>query len=70
MLRFSKYTEKRRKVQALHVALVVKNMPAMQETYTTKVLSLGEGDPLEENMATNSTILAWRIPWTEQTGRL
>ena len=36
----------------------------------TKVLSLGEDDPLEENMATNSTILAWRIPWTEQTGRL
>ena len=42
--------------------LVVKNLPAMQETYTR---SLGQEDPLEEGMATHSSILAWRIPWTE-----
>ena len=41
----------------------VKNMPAMQET---KVQSLGRKDPLEKGMATHSSILAWRIPWTEE----
>ena len=49
------------------VALMVKNPPAMQET---QVRSLGQEDPLEKGMATNSSILAWRIPWTEETGRL
>ena len=49
------------------VALMVKNLPAMQET---KVQSLGQEDPLEEAMATYSSILAWRIPWTEELGRL
>ena len=44
------------------VAQVVKNLPAMQET---QVPSLGWEDPLEEEMATHSSILAWRIPWTE-----
>ena len=42
---------------------VVKNPPAMQET---QVLSLGQEDPLEEGMATRSSILAWRVPWTEE----
>ena len=46
---------------------VVKNLPEMQET---RVQSLGQEDPLEEGMATQSNILAWRIPWTEETGRL
>ena len=46
---------------------MVKNLPAMQETW---VQSLGQEDPLEEGMATNSNILAWRIPWTEEPGRL
>ena len=41
----------------------VKNMPAVQETW---VLSLGWEDPLEEGVATHSSILAWRIPWTEE----
>ena len=41
----------------------VKNPPAMQET---QVQSLGREDPLEEGMATHSSILAWRIPWTEE----
>ena len=42
---------------------VVKNLPAMQETL---VQSLGQEDPLEKGMATHSSILAWRIPWTEE----
>ena len=46
---------------------LVKNPPAMQETL---VQSLGWEDPLEEGMATHSSILAWRIPWTEEPGRL
>ena len=45
------------------VAHMVKNQPAMQETW---VQSLGGEDPLEEGMATHSSILAWRIPWTEE----
>ena len=46
---------------------VVKNPPAMQETW---VQSLGQENSLEEGMATHSSILAWRIPWTEEPGRL
>ena len=46
---------------------MVKNLPAMQEMW---VQSLGQEDPLEEGMATHSSILAWRIPWTEKPGRL
>ena len=49
------------------VAQMVKNLPAMQETW---VRSLGQEDPLEKGMATHSTILAWRIPWTEEPGGL
>ena len=49
------------------MAQTVKNLPAMPETW---VLSLGEEDPLEEGMATHSSILAWKIPWTEDPGRL
>ena len=45
--------------------IVVKNLPAMQET---RVQSLGWEDPLEEGTATDSSILAWKIPWTEETG--
>ena len=46
---------------------MVKNLPAIQETW---VQSLGWKDPLEKGMATWSSILAWRISWTEETGRL
>ena len=46
---------------------MVKNLPAMWETW---VRSLGEEDPLEKGMATHSSILAWRIPWTEEPGGL
>ena len=49
---------------------MVKNPPAMQETQEMWVQSLGREDPLEEGMATYSSILAWRIPWTEEPGGL
>ena len=49
------------------VAQTVKNPPAMQETW---VRSLGWEDPLEKGMATHSSILAWKIPWTKEPGRL
>ena len=49
---------------------VVKSLPAMQETEEMWVQSLGWEDPLEEEMATHSSILAWRIPWTEEPGGL
>ena len=49
------------------VAQTIKNLPAMQET---GIRSLGQEDPLEKGMATHSSILAWRIPWTEEPGRL
>ena len=45
----------------------VKNLPVMQETW---VQSLGWEDPLEKDRATHSSILAWRIPWMEECGRL
>ena len=47
-----------------------KEEPAMQDTEETGVRTLGEEDPLEEEMATHSSILAWRIPWTEEPDRL
>ena len=48
----------------------VKNPPAMQKTQEMWVQFLGGEDSLEEGMATHSSILAWRIPWTEEPGRL
>ena len=49
------------------VAQLVKHLPAMQET---QVRSLEWEDPLEKDMATHSSILAWKIPWTEERGGL
>ena len=49
------------------VAQMIKNLPAMQEM---QVQSLGQENPLEKGMAMHSSILAWRIPWTEEPGRL
>ena len=46
----------------------VKNLPAMQETPEIRVGFLSQEDPLEEGTATHSSILAWRIPWTEEPG--
>ena len=51
----------------LNMAQMVKNLTAMQET---GVRSLGQEDPFEKGMTTHSSILAWRIPWTEQPGGL
>ena len=48
---------------------VVKNLPAVQETQETWVWSVGWEDPLEKEMATHSSILAWEIPWTQEPGR-
>ena len=53
--------------QASLVANMVKNLPAKQET---QVQSLGQEDPLEKEMAIHSNTLAWRIPWTEESGGL
>ena len=52
------------------VAQWEKNLPAMQETQEIQVQFLDREDPLEEGMATHSSIPAWRIPWTEEPGRL
>ena len=49
------------------VSQMVKNLPAIQET---QVQSLGQEDPPEKGMATHSSILAWRIPWTKEPGDL
>ena len=54
-------------IRASLIAQLVKNLPAMQETL---VRFLGQEDPLEKDMATHSSILAWRIPWTEESCRL
>ena len=51
--------------EAFLVAQMVKNLPAVLEI---QVRSLGRKDPLEKEMATHSSILAWRIPWTEELG--
>ena len=63
MLDFKFHESKR----ASLMAQMVKNLPAMQETW---VRSLGWEDPLEKGMATHSSILAWRIPWTEEPDEL
>ena len=49
------------------MAQMVKNLPAVQESQAP---SLGQEDPLEKEMATHSSILAWEIPWAEEPGRL
>ena len=61
---FDKYLSS---IKGFLVAQMVKNLLAVQET---QVPSLGWEDPLEEGVATHSSILAWRIPWTEEPGGL
>ena len=63
----TKQTSERRSQVAALVAQMVKNLPVIWETF---VRSLGWEDPLEKEMATDSSILAWRIPWTEEPGVL
>ena len=55
------------KLGASQVAQTVKTLPTMHKT---QVRSMGWEDPLEKGMATHSSILAWKIPWTEEPGRL
>ena len=57
----------RRFLKKLPTELHMIHLPAMQEA---RVQFLGQEDPLEEGMATHSSILAWRIPWTEEPGKL
>ena len=52
------------------MAQLLKSLPIMQVIQETGVQSLGQEDPLEEEMATHSSILAWEISWTEDPGRL
>ena len=59
--------QKKRGGVGFPVSSVVKNLPEMQEMW---VQSLGQEDPLEKAMATHSSILAWRIPWTEKPAGL
>ena len=54
-------------MRASLIAQLVNYLPAMQ---LTRLRFLGQGDPLEKEMATHSSILAWRIPWTEEPDRL
>ena len=56
-----------RETEASLVVQMIKNVPAILEG---RVLSLGQEDPLEKGMATHSSVLSWRIPWTEDPGRL
>ena len=58
---------RRRTLDAFEKAQMVKHLSAMQET---RVQSLGWEDPLEKEMAAHSSILAWKIPWTAEPGRL
>ena len=57
-------------MRASQVVQWIKNLPAMWETQERQVWSLSQKDTLEEGMAIHSSILAWRIPWTEEPGRL
>ena len=61
---------KRGQSRASLMAQQVKNPPAVQETQETQIWSLRQEDPLEDEMATHSSILVWKIPWTEEPGRL
>ena len=61
------FLQKTETTRASLAAQMVKNLPAMQETW---VWQLGWEEPLENGMATHSRILAWRIPWTEESRRL
>ena len=70
MLPFNPYTNSKGTLSPTRASLVsqeVKNPPAMWET---QVPSLGREDPLEKEMATHSSSLAWKIPWTEEPGGL
>ena len=54
----------------LRASLVAQRLKRLPPMWETRILSLGREDPLEKKMATHSSILAWRIPWTEEPGGL
>ena len=54
----------------LGLGQILKNLPAIQETQETHVWYLAQENPLEEEMDTHSSVLVWRIPWTEEPGGL
>ena len=56
--------------RASQMTQVVKNLPAMQEKQEMQVLSLDQGGPLEKEMVIHSSIVAWKIPWTEESDDL
>ena len=64
------YTEELRASPVAQWLKKKKNLPAVQETLERQAQSLDGEDPLEEEMATYSSILAWEIPWTEEPGRI
>ena len=68
--RFFKLSTSIWRLRASQVAQQVKNLPTMLDMQEMWLRSLGQEDPLEEGMATDSSILAWRIPWTEELGGL
>ena len=57
-------------LNSIWVSLVAQRLKRLPPMWETRVQSLGQEDPLEKEMATHSSILAWRIPWTEEPGRL
>ena len=57
-------------VSVVYTGSVVKTLTTMQEMEETQVPSLGQEDPLEEGIEPHSSILAWKIPWAEEPGRL
>jgi len=63
-------THNKRRLTGSPGGSAVKKLPAMQEMQETRVRSLSVEDPLEEGMATHSSVLAWRILWTKETGAL
>ena len=58
------------KIMGFPAGTVIKNPSAMQDAQEIWVRSLSQGNPLASEMATRSSILAWKIPWTEEPGRL
>ena len=62
------YIPEAKATQGFPVGSVIKNPPALQEMQGTQVQSVDQKDPLEEGKATHSSVLAWRIPWTEEPG--
>ena len=70
LLHFSQVQKKNESVQVPRASLMAQRLKRLPPTRETRVRSLGREDPLEKEMAIHSSILAWRIPWTEEPDRL